>query len=143
MELLLDQISSRYLTWDGLWLEERTFQDFWLGNGEVGSSQPLPAVVAVIVQALAEQEGRAQEQIAVAQAADPAGETDSTGVRVRLLTDIVYGIKQGKAPFVLKEWHTDFESYDILTQDSPGVSVWIPLGPVDDVKEVKYTQEKH
>jgi hypothetical protein len=110
-------------------LEHSIFQQFWLGKGAVGAKQSLPSIVAVLIDALEKQKIPAD----VGKSASPAEGHDST--TVRLLTDIVYGIKRGKAPFVLKEWHSDFESYDILTADSVGVSVWIPLGAVNHTVE--------
>ena len=103
LELLLDQISSRYLTWDGLWLEQRQYRSFWLSGG----GHALAPMVASLMQ---------------------ENQTDGT---VRLLTDIIYGIKKGYAPFVLREWHTDLESFDILTPESAGISIWIPLSDID------------
>jgi hypothetical protein len=105
LELLLDQMTARFLTWDGLWLEQREYRSFWLDDGRGGRS------LAPMIASLVHDE-----------------RSDGT---VRLLTDIIYGIKKGSAPFVLQEWHTDSESFDILSPDSEGISIWIPLSDID------------
>jgi hypothetical protein len=50
---------------------------------------------------------------------------------VRLVTDIMYGVAVGIHPRTLGSWHFDTESYDVLGDESPGVSVWIPLTDID------------
>jgi hypothetical protein len=50
---------------------------------------------------------------------------------VRLVTDIMYGVPAGSSPRTLGTWHFDTESYDVLSEASPGVSVWIPLTAID------------
>lgn len=46
---------------------------------------------------------------------------------IRLLTDLMIGIPRGRVPLDVGNWHKDTYSYDILTPESEGHSVWTPL----------------
>lgn len=50
---------------------------------------------------------------------------------IRLLTDLMIGIPRGRVPLDVGSWHKDTYSYDILTPDSEGHSVWTPLVDID------------
>ena len=45
----------------------------------------------------------------------------------RLLVDFYIGFPQGIRPQVIGDWHTDTTSFDIVSEDSVGISAWMPL----------------
>eukprot|EP00045_Choanoeca_perplexa_P001346 m.19033 g.19033 ORF g.19033 m.19033 type:complete len:360 (+) comp10885_c0_seq1:160-1239(+) len=49
----------------------------------------------------------------------------------RLLTDLAVGFYKHKRPRVLATYHQDRYSYNIISAESAGITVWIPLSNID------------